>query len=323
MNDTPVLRPLGRSALRVSPLAFGGNVFGWTADETTSFALLDAFVEAGFNFIDTADAYSRFVPGNVGGESETILGRWFAARGPAMRARVVLATKVGLEMGPGDIGLSAQYIRRAVDRSLQRLQTDYIDLYQAHRDDPSVPLEETAAAFDALVKAGKVRVLGASNFSADRLAAALEVSAKLGLARYESLQPHYNLVVRSEFESQLAALCAREQIGVIPYFALASGFLTGKYRSAEDVGKSVRGARMAALLDARGLRILAALDAIAANHETTQACVAIAWLLARGVTAPIASATSVAQLQQILPGATLSLSQEEVAALNAASATPA
>ena len=251
------------------------------------------------------------------------MGRWFAARGPAMRARVVLATKVGLEMGPGDIGLSAQYIRRAVDRSLQRLQTDYIDLYQAHRDDPSVPLEETAVAFDALVKAGKVRVLGASNFSADRLAAALEVSAKLGLARYESLQPHYNLVVRSEFESQLAALCAREQIGVIPYFALASGFLTGKYRSAEDVGKSVRGARMAALLDARGLRILAALDAIAANHETTQACVAIAWLLARGVTAPIASATSVAQLQQILPGATLSLSQEEVAALNAASATPA
>ena len=323
MNDTPALRPLGRSALRVSPLAFGGNVFGWTADETTSFALLDAFVEAGFNFIDTADAYSRFVPGNVGGESETILGRWFAARGPAMRAGVVLATKVGLEMGPGDIGLSAQYIRRAVDRSLQRLQTDYIDLYQAHRDDPSVPLEETAVAFDALVKAGKVRVLGASNFSADRLAAALEVSAKLGLARYESLQPHYNLVVRSEFESQLAALCAREQIGVIPYFALASGFLTGKYRSAEDVGKSVRGARMAALLDARGLRILAALDAIAANHETTQACVAIAWLLARGVTAPIASATSVAQLQQILPGATLSLSQEEVAALNAASATPA
>lgn len=323
MNDTPVLRPLGRSALRVSPLAFGGNVFGWTADETTSFALLDAFVEAGFNFIDTADAYSRFVPGNVGGESETILGRWFAARGPAMRARVVLATKVGLEMGPGDIGLSAQYIRRAVDRSLQRLQTDYIDLYQAHRDDPSVPLEETAVAFDALVKAGKVRVLGASNFSADRLAAALEVSAKLGLARYESLQPHYNLVVRSEFESQLAALCAREQIGVIPYFALASGFLTGKYRSAEDVGKSVRGARMAALLDARGLRILAALDAIAANHETTQACVAIAWLLARGVTAPIASATSVAQLRQILPGAMLSLSQEEVAALNAASATPA
>jgi aryl-alcohol dehydrogenase-like predicted oxidoreductase len=323
MNDTPVLRPLGRSALRVSPLAFGGNVFGWTADETTSFALLDAFVEAGFNFIDTADAYSRFVPGNVGGESETILGRWFAARGPAMRARVVLATKVGLEMGPGDIGLSAQYIRRAVDRSLQRLQTDYIDLYQAHRDDPSVPLEETAVAFDALVKAGKVRVLGASNFSADRLAAALEVSAKLGLARYESLQPHYNLVVRSEFESQLAALCAREQIGVIPYFALASGFLTGKYRSAEDVGKSVRGARMAALLDARGLRILAALDAIAANHATTQACVAIAWLLARGVTAPIASATSVAQLRQILPGAMLSLSQEEVAALNAASATPA
>ena len=316
-------RPLGRSGLSTAPLIFGGNVFGWTADETTSFALLDAFVEAGFNFIDTADAYSRFVPGNVGGESETILGRWFAARGPAMRARVVLATKVGLEMGPGDIGLSAQYIRRAVDRSLQRLQTDYIDLYQAHRDDPSVPLEETAAAFDALVKAGKVRVLGASNFSADRLAAALEVSAKLGLARYESLQPHYNLVVRSEFESQLAALCAREQIGVIPYFALASGFLTGKYRSAEDVGKSVRGARMAALLDARGLRILAALDAIAANHETTQACVAIAWLLARGVTAPIASATSVAQLQQILPGATLSLSQEEVAALNASSATPA
>lgn len=313
------LRPIGRSTLRVAPFAFGGNVFGWTADERTSFELLDAFVAAGFNFIDTADAYSRFIPGNVGGESETILGRWFAARGPAMRARIVLATKVGLEMGPGESGLSRAYIHRAVDRSLQRLRTDYIDLYQAHRDDPDTPLEETALAFDELVRAGKVRVLGASNFTAPRLQAALEVSAQLGLARYECLQPHYNLVQRSDFESNLAPLCAREQIGVIPYFSLASGFLTGKYRNAEDLGKSPRGARMGALLDARGLRILAALDAVAAAHSTTPACVALAWLLAHGVTAPIASATSVRQLKEILPGATLELAAEEVAALDAAS----
>lgn len=319
MNHMTELRQIGRSTLRVAPLAFGGNVFGWTADERTSFELLDAFVDAGFNFIDTADAYTRFVPGNVGGESETMLGKWFAARGPAMRARIVLATKVGLEMGPGEIGLSRAYIHRAVDRSLQRLQTDYIDLYQAHRDDPDTPLEETAEAFDALVRAGKVRVLGASNFTAPRLEAALATSAKLGLARYECLQPHYNLLQRADFESTLAPFCSREELGVIPYFALASGFLTGKYRSAADVGKSPRGARMAALLDARGLRILAALDATAAAHATTPACVAIAWLLARGVTAPIASATSVQQLREILPGATLSLAREEVAALDAAS----
>lgn len=316
---TLAARPIGRSTLRVAPFAFGGNVFGWTADERTSFELLDAFVEAGFNFVDTADAYSRFIPGNVGGESETIIGNWFAARGPAMRARIVLATKVGLEMGPGESGLSRAYIHRAVDRSLQRLRTDYIDLYQAHRDDPDTPLEETARAFDDLVRAGKVRVLGASNFTAPRLEAALAISARLGLARYECLQPHYNLVQREGFEATLAPLCAREEIGVIPYFALASGFLTGKYRSAADLGKSPRGARMGALLDARGLRILDALDAVAQAHATTPACVAIAWLLARGVTAPIASATNVAQLREILSGAALELAPAEVAALNRAS----
>ena len=317
---TPASRPIGRSTLRVAPFAFGGNVFGWTADERTSFELLDTFVDAGFNFIDTADAYSRFIPGNVGGESETIIGNWFAARGPAMRARIVLATKVGLEMGPGDSGLSRAYIHRAVDRSLQRLRTDYIDLYQAHRDDPDTPLEETARAFDDLVRAGKVRVLGASNFTASRLEAALATSARNGLARYECLQPHYNLVQRNEFETVLAPLCAREALGVIPYFALASGFLTGKYRTTADLGKSPRGARMGAMLDARGLRILAALDLVSRTHATTPACVAIAWLIARGVTAPIASATNVTQLREILSGATLELTTEEVAALNHASA---
>ena len=317
---TLATRPIGRSTLRVAPFAFGGNVFGWTADERTSFKLLDAFVDAGFNFIDTADAYSRFIPGNVGGESETIIGNWFAARGPAMRARIVLATKVGLEMGPGDSGLSRAYIHRAVDRSLQRLRTDYIDLYQAHRDDPDTPLEETARAFDDLVRAGKVRVLGASNFTAPRLEAALEISTRNGLARYECLQPHYNLVQREDFETTLAPLCARETLGVIPYFALASGFLTGKYRSTADLGKSPRGARMGAMLDARGLRILAALDLVSRAHGTTPACVAIAWLIARGVTAPIASATNVEQLREILSGATLDLTSEEVAALNRASA---
>lgn len=315
----PVRSRLGRSALEVAPIAFGGNVFGWTADEATSFRLLDQFVESGFNLIDTADVYSSWVPGNVGGESERIIGRWLASRGPAMRTRVVIATKVGLEMGPGEIGLSREYILRAVDQSLRRLQTDYIDLYQAHRDDAATPLEETARAFDGLIRSGKVRAIGASNFSAARLADALETSRSLGVARYECLQPHYNLLQRLEFESELAALCVREELGVIPYFALASGFLTGKYREATDFARSPRGARMGEMLDDRGRRVLAALDSVAAKHGATPAQVALAWLLARGVTAPIASATSIAQLQEILAAARLRLDAQALAELDLAS----
>jgi len=317
----PARRPLGQSALEIAPLAFGGNVLGWTADEPRSFALLDAFVEAGFNLIDTADAYVRFIPGHQGGESESMIGRWLASRGPAMRARVLIATKVGLEMGPGESGLSAAYIRRAVDRSLQRLHTDYIDLYQAHRDDPNTPLEETAEAFDQLVKAGKVRAIGASNFSASRLAAALHTSDRLGLTRYCSLQPLYNLMQRTDYEGELAALCQRERVGVISHSALAGGFLTGKYRSAADLGKSVRGARMGAWLDAQGLRLLEVLDELAATYNATPAAIAIAWVLARGVTAPIASATDVSQLQTLLQGASLTLSGEQLAALDQARST--
>ncbi|MFM8481718.1 MAG: aldo/keto reductase [Gammaproteobacteria bacterium] len=317
----PARRPLGQSALEIAPLAFGGNVLGWTADEPRSFALLDAFVEAGFNLIDTADAYVRFIPGHQGGESESMIGRWLASRGPAMRARVLIATKVGLEMGPGESGLSAAYIRRAVDRSLQRLHTDYIDLYQAHRDDPNTPLEETAEAFDQLVKAGKVRAIGASNFSASRLAAALHTSDRLDLTRYCSLQPLYNLMQRADYEGELAALCQRERVGVISHSALAGGFLTGKYRSAADLGKSVRGARMGAWLDAQGLRLLEVLDELAATHNVTPAAIAIAWVLARGVTAPIASATDVSQLQTLLQSASLTLSGEQLAALDQARST--
>ena len=317
--NAPARRPLGRSALEIAPLAFGGNVLGWTADERRSFALLDAFIEAGFNLIDTADAYVRFIPGHQGGESETMIGRWLESRGPTIRARVLIASKVGLEMGPGESGLSAAYIRRAVDRSLQRLRTDYIDLYQAHRDDSNTPLEETAAAFDELIKAGKVRAIGASNFTASRLTAALQTSDRLGLARYCSVQPLYNLMQRTDYEGELAALCQQERIGVISHSALAGGFLTGKYRSAADLGKSVRGARMGAWLGAQGLRLLDVLDDVATAHGATPAAIAIAWVLARGVTAPIASATDVSQLKTLLHGASLTLTSEQLAALDQAS----
>jgi len=263
---------LGTSDLEVTPICLGTMTFGEQVDEATSHAIMDRAIERGINFLDTAEMYSVPPRPETCGATETIIGNWFAARGSAMRARIVLATKVGLEMGPGDNGLSRDYIHRAVDRSLQRLRTDYIDLYQAHRDDPDTPLEETARAFDDLVRAGKVRVLGASNFTASRLEAALATSAGNGLARYECLQPHYNLVQRKEFETALAPLCAREALGVIPYFALASGFLTGKYRTTADLGKSPRGARMGAMLDARGSRILAALGSSlpCARHD---ACV--------------------------------------------------
>jgi aryl-alcohol dehydrogenase-like predicted oxidoreductase len=314
-----IKRKLGRSGLDIAPLAFGGNVFGWTADEATSFELLDAFVAAGFNLVDTANSYSRWVPGHKGGESETIIGNWLRQR-PGARAKVLIATKLGADMGPGESGLSKAYILKEVERSLQRLNTDYIDLYQSHRDDDKTPIDETLEAYGQLVRQGKVRVIGASNFTAARLAASLKSSAAHGYPRYESLQPEYNLYARDKFEGELADLCRKEQVGVIPYFGLASGFLTGKYRSEADFGKSPRGARMKDMLNDRGRRILAALDEVGREADATPAQVALAWLLARGVTAPIASATSVEQLHELFPAVTLELSREAVKTLDDASA---
>jgi aryl-alcohol dehydrogenase-like predicted oxidoreductase len=312
-------RKLGRSGLSIAPLMLGGNVFGWTIDEAASFAVLDAFVDEGFDAIDTADVYSRFVPGHVGGESETLMGQWLKARGG--REKVVIATKLGHDMGGDNKGLSAAYMVRAAEASLKRLQTDYIDLYQSHRDDQDVPLDETLEAYTRLIKAGKVRAIGASNYSAERLAASLKVSADKGLARYETLQPLYNLSDRAGFEADLQGLCVKEQIGVIPYFGLASGFLTGKYRSEADLANSKRGPMVAGYLNPRGLRILAALDKVAGDHGATAAQVALAWLLTRpSITAPIASATSVSQLKDILGAVRLKLDAAEIAALNQASA---
>jgi aryl-alcohol dehydrogenase-like predicted oxidoreductase len=313
-------RALGRSGLQVSPLAFGGNVFGWTVDEATSFSLLDAWVDAGFNFIDTADVYSIWAPGHAGGESETIIGKWFKASG--RRGEVVLATKVGKPMGPERKGLKPAYIRQAVEDSLRRLQTDHIDLYQSHDDDADTPLEETLEAYAALIKAGKVRAIGASNFTAPRLALALQASQKLGLPRYESLQPLYNLYDRAVYEDELEPLCVKHGLGVINFYALAAGFLTGKYRSAADAGKSARGkSTTGKYLNDRGLRILAELDIVAERYETTPGQVAIAWLLARpSVTAPIASATSLAQLAELVSAARLSLDADAIEQLNQASA---
>ena len=313
------LRPLGRSGLQVAPLAFGGNVFGWTADAATSFALLDAFVDAGFNLVDTADVYSRWVPGHAGGESETLIGRWLMQSGK--RDRIVLATKVGMDMGSGMKGLSRSRIRQAVEASLQRLQTDRIDLYQAHTDDTDTPLEETLGAFAELVREGKVRAIGASNYSAARLQRALEVSARLALPRYETLQPQYNLVDRAGYEAELEPLCRREGLGVINFFGLARGFLTGKYRSEADLAKSPRGAGVkTAYFNERGWRILAALDEAAASLRATPAQLALAWQMARpGVTAPIASATSLPQLQELIGAARLQLPAATSAALDAAS----
>lgn len=312
------LRALGRSGLQVAPLALGGNVFGWTADEPTSFAILDAFVDAGFNLVDTADIYSNWVPGHPGGESETVIGRWLRASGK--RDRVLIATKVGKEIA-GRKGLSRAWIRQAVEDSLRRLQTDRIDLYQSHDDDPATPLEETMAAFGELVKEGKVRALGASNFSAARLAEANAVAARLGVPRYESMQPLYNLVERPAFEAELEPLCAREQIGVINFFGLARGFLTGKYRSEADLAQSPRGGGVKQYLTPRGMAVLAALDEAAAALGATPAQVALAWQMARPtITAPIASATSVRQMQELLGAARLSLDAATMARLDAASA---
>ena len=313
-------RPLGRSTLQVSPLCFGGNVFGWTADEATSFALLDAWVDAGFNFIDTADVYSAWAPGHTGGESETVLGRWFKKSGK--RGRVVLATKVGKPMGPGKTGLKPVYIRQAVEDSLTRLQTDVIDLYQSHDDDATTPMEDTLGAFDDLIKAGKVRAVGASNFTADRLALALKTSAQNGLARYETLQPLYNLYDRAPFEETLGPLCRSENVSVINFYTLAAGFLTGKYRSAQDAGKSPRGANVTAkYLNERGLKILAALDGVASRCNAKPGQIATAWLMAQpGVTSPIASATTLQQLKELIAATHIQLTDEDIATLNTASA---
>jgi aryl-alcohol dehydrogenase-like predicted oxidoreductase len=312
-------RKLGNSGLQVGPLAFGGNVFDWTADEPTSFRLLDAFVAAGFNLIDTADVYSRWAPGHQGGESETILGKWLRKSGK--RDQVVVATKVGLEMGSDEKGLSRAYIFRAAERSLQRLQIDCIDLYQSHTDDEATPLEETLGAFAELTKQGKVRAIGASNYTAERLAKALRVSRENGLPRYECLQPLYNLYDRAPFEEALEPLCVKEGLGVITYFSLAAGFLTGKYRSEADLSKSPRGAKVKNYLNDRGQRILRALDEVAGRCRSTPARVALAWLLARpSVTAPIASATSLEQFKDLVEATQLKLDATAVKWLNEASA---
>ncbi len=315
-------RELGRSGLKVRPLAFGGNVFGWAADEARSFELLDAFVEAGFNLVDTADVYSAWVPGNHGGESETLIGKWFRRSGK--RDKVVLATKVA--KWAEHPGLAPDNIAAAVEDSLRRLQTDRIDLYQAHEDDASVPLEATLGEFGRLIEQGKVRAIGASNYSAARLAEALKVSEQHRLPRYESLQPEYNLYDRAGYEAELEPLVRAQGLGVISYYSLASGFLTGKYRTPADAAKSsARGEQVVKqYLNARGQRILAALDDIAARHSATPAQVSLAWLIARpGITAPIASATSIEQLQEILGAARLSLSGDDIDQLDAASAEDA
>jgi len=312
------LRKLGKSDLKVAPLVLGGNVFGWTADEATSFKLLDAFVAGGFNMVDTADVYSRWAPAG-GGASEKVIGKWLAQGGK--RDKIVLATKLGSEMGEGMKGLSAKYMVEAVEASLKRLQTDYIDLYQSHRDDPDTPQEETAEAFDRLVKAGKVRAIGSSNFTPERLKSALEISEAKGLPRYNSEQPLYNLYSREGFESGLQQVCIDNDVGVIPYYGLASGFLTGKYRTEADLSKSPRGQGVKRMMDARGMRILAALDEVSAARTASQAQVALAWVMAQpGLTGPIASATSLEQLDELMGSARLTLTAEDLATLDKASA---
>jgi aryl-alcohol dehydrogenase-like predicted oxidoreductase len=310
-------RSLGRSGLSIAPLVLGGNVFGWTADEATSHGVLDAFVDGGFDCIDSADVYSAWVPGHSGGESETVLGTWLKARG--RRDDVIIASKVA--MLPTRPGLSAKNIEAACEDSLRRLQTDYIDLYQSHRDDADTPQEETAEAYERLKKAGKIRAIGASNFAADRLGSALKVSQDKGLVRYDTLQPAYNLMDRA-VEGPLVDLCIAQDVGIISYYGLASGFLTGKYRSPADYGQSARGGAVKKYLEsAKGPKVLAAMDSVAAETGATLAQISLAWIMARpGLTAPIASATSVAQLEELMGAARLTLSEAQIAALNEASA---
>ncbi len=311
-------RQLGASSLNVAPIAFGGNVFGWTTDEAMSFRILDAFVGAGFDFIDTADVYSRWNEGNNGGESETIIGNWLASRGG--RDKVVIATKFGMEMGPDKVGLSPKYMAEAVEASLRRLKTDYIDLYQCHKDDPDTPVEATLEAYARLIEQGKVREIGASNFNAERLGEALDLSQK-GLPRYQSLQPMYSLVERGSLEGALEDLCLAENVSVIGYYSLASGFLTGKYRTKADMAGRTRGSRVEKYLNDQGLGVIAALDEIADKHGAKPGQVAIAWLMARpSVCAPIASATNLAQLDELLKSVDVALDIGDIARLDAASA---
>ena len=313
-------RPLGKTGLSIAPLVFGGNVFGWTADEQTSFDLLDAFTGAGFNAIDTADVYSRWAQGNEGGESETIIGKWLKRSGIA-RDKVVIVTKVGSDMGQGRHDLRRSWIVEAVEHSLRRLQTDHIDLYLSHWPDDQTPYEETLEAHASLVKTGKVRAFGASNLDAAQLQASFDASDKAGLPRYAALQPEYNLYDRAGFEGPLADLCQKEDLGVITYFSLAAGFLTGKYRTLSDTEGRARGEDVARYLDDRGLRILAALDRMAAEIGATPAEISLAWLMAKpAVTAPIASATSLSQLASLTRAASLSLSAEQISVLDKAGA---
>jgi aryl-alcohol dehydrogenase-like predicted oxidoreductase len=311
-------RQLGNSGIEVAPLAIGGNVFGWTADEPTSFRVLDAFIDGGLNLIDTADSYSTWVPGHHGGESETIIGKWLKRTG--RRKDVIVATKVGSTISPEKKGLSKAYILREAEESLRRLQIETIDLYQSHVDDATVPIEETLEAYAQLVRQGKVRAIGASNFTTERLTQSLAISKQRGFPAYVSLQPHYNLYERSDFETKLEATCVANQLGVISYFSLASGFLSGKYRSEADLAKSQRGSRVKKYLDERGLRILAALDAVAKRLKATQAQVALGWLMARpSITAPIASATNVEQAKELVAATELVLDRDAIEILNRAS----
>lgn len=317
-TSTVAKRRLGNSGLEVAPLIFGGNVFGWTVNESEGAKLLDHFVDNGFNTVDTADVYSNWIAGNRGGESETIIGKWLKQSGK--RNRVLIATKSGLDMGGGKKGLSRKHILRSAEESLTRLQTDYIDLYQSHTEDKETPLEETLEGYCELIKSGKVRAIGASNFRAETLREALQISSEKGLARYESLQPHYNLYERGGFEGDLEAVCRQNNIGVIPYFSLASGFLTGKYRSEKDVANRSRGSRVQKYLNPRGFRILAALDEVAKNYDANPAQISLAWLLSKPtITAPIASATNAQQIGELLEATRLKLDDAAVRKLDEAS----
>ncbi len=312
-------RKLGNSGISIVPLMFGGNVFGWTVDEAMSFKLLDAFVGAGFDAIDTADVYSKWVPGHKGGESEIIIGKWLKARGN--RSKVIIASKVGMEMPGLGQGLSKAYITARVEDSLKRLQTDYIDLYQSHADDKATPMEDTLAIYEQLIKQGKVRAIGASNFDAPRLAEALKTSAAKKLPRYDTLQPLYNLVERADFEKELQGLCVKENVAVVPFYALASGFLTGKYRTKADLANRTRGSRVEKYLNDRGLRVLKVLDEVSARFKAKPAQVALAWLSARpSIAAPIASATTLEQIEDLFASARLKLDADAIKALDAASA---
>lgn len=312
-------RKLGHSDLFVYPIAFGGNVFGWTADEKRSFEILDGFTDAGFNFIDTADVYSAWIPGNSGGESETIVGNWMSQK--KNRDKIILATKVGAPMGPDKKGLSKKYIFQAVEDSLRRLKTDYIDLYQSHYDDPDTPIQETLEAYHQLIKEGKVRWIGASNLSPERLTESLEIAKKLNLPKYQTLQPEYNLYQREGYEKNYEQIVLENGLGTINYYALASGFLTGKYRSEEDLNKSQRGHAVKNFLNDRGFKILKALDEVSEQYSADQASIALAWLIARpSITAPIVSVTSLVQLEDLKKAATLKLNVEDIAILDEASA---